>query len=288
MSPYRFLPLALLSALTGCTAIAISSGEPDPAPYLTDGGAGTDAGNVPIDAATDTPPSVPGVSPLCATSSCSPDDTKVASLALACGLAPPAPDAGDGGDAGYGAGLACRVLYDEQNNKSAPTCVPAGDAKDGDPCTQGTDCKIGYECVGTPGRCRHYCCAPSECNALTQSNTGKTYFCDIQPETAAVQVKVPVCIVAQPCELLKDKCGNGMTCALVDSASGTTSCVATGPAQVGQDCEKTHCAANLNCLGTIGARVCERLCDTTHPCSSTEQCVYKYPSLKQQGAGICQ
>ncbi|CAN5283359.1 hypothetical protein BH09MYX1_BH09MYX1_60010 [soil metagenome] len=297
MSPYalhRWAPLALalaLVSLSGCTAIAINSGDPDPTPYSgIDGGAASDAGNyVPEGGNADAGSTLIGISPLCTSplATCKPDDTKLVSLAASCGLPPPSSDAGDAGDSGYGDRLACRVVYDESNNKSAPQCVTAGDGKDGDPCAKGDDCKVGYECVGTSGRCRHYCCAPSECDALTQTNPGKTYFCDVQPEASAA-VKVPVCLVAQPCELLKDKCGTGMTCALVDTTNGTTSCVAAGPAQVGQDCEKTHCAANLACLGAIGARVCERLCDANHTCSGTDTCQYKFPALKTQGVGICQ
>ncbi len=291
MSPYltralralRVLPVLALASATGCTAIALSAGEPDPPLVPGDGGASPDAGNYIVDAAGADAPALGPRSPLCATTSCQPDDLK------ACAPAPSTPDGG--GDAGDGSAypnLACRVVYDELLNRSAPSCVTAGDGKDGDPCIAGSDCKAGYECVGSPGRCRQYCCAPSECAALTATNTGKTYFCDVQTQTAAPQVKVPVCLVAQPCELLKDKCGFGMTCALVDPTAGTTSCVATGPALQGQDCEKTHCGTNLNCLGTIGARVCERLCDAMHPCSGSQQCWYKYPTLKQQGVGICQ
>ncbi len=297
MSPYRLITAVVLAALagsaTGCTAIALSSTQGDPNPYSgNDAGVGTDGGNYLVDAMTpgDAVTTSP-LSPLCTSPSakCRPDDSKLSSLVSSCGLAPYV-DAGTDADASAApaAKLACRVVYDEQNNKSAPQCVTAGDANDGDPCTQGSDCKVGFECVGTPGRCRHYCCAPDECTTLTQNSNGKTYFCDVQPQAASPAVKVPVCLVAQPCELLKDKCGTGMTCALVDSNLGTTSCVATGPAQQGQDCEKTHCGANLTCLGALGSRVCERLCDAMHSCGSTQTCTYKFPALKQQGVGICQ
>lgn len=295
MSPYLRLTTWLAAGAlltTGCAAISFGA-QDDPTPYGTgDGGWNADGGNYVIDASTDASPSLPtGLSPLCASTSatCRPDDQKWTTIAAGCGIAVnPNADGGDAGDGGASDRLACRVVYDEPNNRADPKCVVGGDAKDGDPCTQGSDCKVGYECVGMPGRCRHYCCTPSVCDTMTQSNTGKTYFCDVQSEAASPQVKVPVCVVAQACELLKDKCGAGSTCALVDANLGTTSCVAIGPAQVGEDCEKTHCAQNLNCLGAPGARVCEKLCDLTHPCGSTQQCVYKFPALKTQNAGICQ
>jgi hypothetical protein len=273
----RTVPFVLLAFATGCTAIALSAGDQDPTPTQGRDGGAAEAGNFLVDSSADAGVALPPVSPLCANTTCRPDDPK------ACSASP-----ADAGEAGTAASLACRVLYDEVANRSEPACVAAGDGKDGDPCSQGGDCKSGFECVGYPGRCRQYCCAPSECATLTSVNMGKTYFCDVQTQTAAPQVKVPVCLVAQPCELLKDKCGTGMTCALVDPTAGTTSCVMTGPAQQGQDCEKTHCASNLNCLGTVGARTCERLCDANHPCGSTQQCQYKFPTLKQQGVGICQ
>ena len=192
---------------------------------------------------------------------CSPDESKASLLAASCGG-----DAGasTGGDAGPPSTASRAASCSTPRSNTQPACTTAGTGDDGAACTTGSDCRAGFECVGNPGRCRHYCCDSTVCPTL--DTMGKAYFCDVQSETESSAVKVPVCQVVQPCDLLRDKCAAGMTCALVDPNDGVTSCVAVGPAQVGQSCDVTHCATNLTCLGPEGSRTCQELCDSTHLC----------------------
>ncbi len=188
-----------------------------------------------------------------------------------------------------GADLACRVILPPNSNE-AVKCVQAGSHGDGASCNSGADCAPGYECVGAPtGMCRHYCCSETYCANMTNSSTTNKYFCDVQPETASPSVLVPVCMVAQPCNLLQNGCGDGMTCTLVDPLnSDLTSCVAIGTAQVGESCEIEHCAADMICVGPYGQRTCRQLCNSTHLCSYPQQCDGQWSQLAKFNVGICQ
>jgi len=294
MNAYRyvsaFAALAALAVGAGCSAIQLDSlaTEIPPGPTNTDGGT-PDGGNYLLDAGADGILTPSAASKLCEASGgksvCSPDVSKPSLLAPVCGGGG---DAGaSSGDAGNPAidGLACRVVLDTKTSTTTPACAKAGTGEDGAACTSGGDCRAGFECVGDPGRCRHYCCDATVCPTL--DTMGKAYFCDVQSEAVAA-VPVPVCQVVQPCDLLRDTCAAGMTCALVDANDGVTSCVATGPAAVGQSCDVTHCGANLSCLGLAGSRTCQELCDSTHLCPKGLSCVAKWQSLKQLGVGLCQ
>ena len=279
--------LAAVAAGAGCSAIQLDSLGIDlpPDPTNLDGGT-PDGGNYLIDAGADGILTPSAASKLCEAhggkSLCSPDLSKASDLSYSCGG-----DAGSGDGGGTSVdGIACRVVLDANSSSSAPVCGKAGVGEDGAACTTGGDCRAGFECVGNPGRCRHYCCDSALCATL--DTMGKSYFCDVQAETESASVKVPVCQVVQPCELLRDKCAVGMTCALVEPSDGVTSCVSVGPAAVGQSCDVTHCAANLSCLGLVGSRTCQQLCDSSHLCPKGLSCVAKWQSLKQLGVGLCQ
>lgn len=293
MNAYRLVrtlgalaPLVALAAVAGCSAITLDSlaTELPPTPTNNDGGS-PDGGNFLIDAGADGLRSPSAASKLCdglgSKNACSPDESESSRLATSCG-----------GDAGTDAGgttpdgLACRVILDAKASTTSPACGVAGTGDDGAACTTGSDCRAGFECVGDPGRCRHYCCDSTVCPTL--DGMGKAYFCDVQAEAVSASVKVPVCQVVQPCDLLRDKCATGMTCALVEPNDGVTSCVATGPAKAGQSCDVTHCGADLTCLGPEGSRTCQQLCDSSHLCPSGLTCTAKWQSLKQLGVGLCQ
>lgn len=284
-----FVALAALAVGAGCSAIQLDSPGPDlpPSPTNTDGGT-PDGGNYLLDAGTDGILSPSAASKLCEAhvgkSLCSPD-LRSSQLAPSCGGGDAGASSGDAGSTALD-GVACRVVLNTKTLESAPVCTTAGVGEDGAACTTGGDCRAGFECVGSPGRCRHYCCDSSLCPTL--DSMGKAYFCDVQTEAESASVKVPVCQVVQPCELLRDKCAVGMTCALVDPNDGVTSCVAVGPAGVDQSCDITHCGANLTCLGPEGSRTCQQLCDSTHLCPKGLACVSKWQSLKQLGVGVCQ
>jgi hypothetical protein len=290
------LALAILGPAAACN-VATPLGVDDhtvPHPVGVDGG---DAAATSSDAGTEAQTLAPALqgSPLCnapLTGSCYPDDP---TTAMACGLAP------DGGAfnaaAGYdNATLACRVIAttpDATGTAQAPTCAPAGNAGDGSWCKSSNECQAGFECVGS-GTCQHYCCSGNtECGPELPVAVADA-FCDIQATTQATGVEVPVCMPIHPaggCQLLDpNACPATETCSVVRD-DGSTSCVAIGGAKAGQLCDKDHCAASLVCLGTLGARTCYQLCETStaaQECSATQQCKGGLPLFPDPAIGICQ
>ena len=192
-------------------------------------------------------------------------------------------DGGGGGD-GYDAStLSCHVVAvgDDGGYDVAPTCTASGSGQNGAACTASSDCASGFECVGYPGTCRKYCC-DTDCKDQT--------FCDIQTETADSRIKVPVCEPVKSCTLLgaSNQCSVDETCTVVDE-NGTTSCLATGPALVGQSCDTVHCAADLVCLGDLNARKCYQLCSTSAAdCPSGLTCMSSAPLFRDANVGVCQ
>ena len=193
----------------------------------------------------------------------------------------------DGGaDGGY-SGVACRV----DPKFSDPMCEPVGPQtpkNEGDSCTSANDCGSGFECVGSPSRCRRYCCDSLTCTAYSKYNANKPYFCDIQPLAALSSQMVPVCQPVAPCNLQAQDCGLGQTCAIVESnGTLTTSCVAVGPGKVGDACDAQHCGLNLQCIGAP-MPTCHQLCDPKNPqCPNGTTCFHQWPVLDQQGVGVC-
>jgi hypothetical protein len=145
---------------------------------------------------------------------------------------------------------------------------------------------VGTAGGGQPGQCRQYCC--------NYTCSDPSTFCDIRASFDDAQLIVPVCMPITPCKLLAGDmaCSTDGTCAVVDQENGTTSCVPTGPRTDGEECEYAHCAVNLTCLGTPGARKCHRLCHTdatTTDCPAAEVCKGNSTTFKDsQGIGICE
>ncbi len=212
--------------------------------------------------------------------SCSPDLDADGGVASSCG------DAGsDGGSE------ACRVVLGA-GQQTETTCTKAGDGTDGASCTSAADCAPGFECVGT-GTCRAYCCNSGVCDTMTKATNGyETYFCDVANEHASSGAVVPVCNLAVHCAPFSDTCNAGEACTIVEVNNGNglvATCDAVGTQKVGESCEQAHCAAGLACLGTLGARTCEQLCDTQHPCppNSGTSCVTQVQALMNYKVGIC-
>ena len=177
-------------------------------------------------------------------------------------------------------GMACHVV--PVDGGAAPLCSAAGQGEDGAECIQSADCAVGFECVGSPGQCRRYCC-----NGQDSCGGDGRQFCDIQAR-AEQGNKVPVCMPVRSCALLGSGCPQGQTCAIV-LEDGTTSCVGIGSAQAGESCEEEHCAENLTCLGQRERRRCYKLCEKTASmaCSNDERCKGAAPLFQDPGVGIC-
>ena len=278
---FRKALLALLFGSAGCAALPNVAddicpvGDPSCTVVQPDASADASFGDVTygIDAGT---PAILSRASLC-TGSCSPDDPK------AC--------IGDGG--GGDAGLeGCRVVLGV-NQKTDSDCSKAGQGTEGASCTSGGDCAPGYECVGT-GTCRRYCCDESACGEL--SNSYETYFCDVAQEHASSGAIVPVCNAVTKCQLFTDSCAMGQACTIVeiDSATdaGTTTsyvatCAALGDAKMDDSCETQHCGLGLACIGPIGQRTCQELCDSQHPCPQSLTCKTSSQALSQFKVGVC-
>lgn len=270
-----------LFAVVGCAALPNGADDisclsmPDAScVYQPDGG--TDVtfvdGSIPTDVGVAAPPARGG---LCA-GSCSPDDRTACTT--------------DGGaDA---ATESCRVVLGAGQQTEA-TCSKAGPGGDGASCTSGADCQPGFECVGT-GTCRAYCCDDSVCSKMTLENQNyETFFCDVASEHASSGAIVPVCNVVQHCALFTDQCNAGEACTIVEINSGSSlvaTCDAIGDAKLGESCETAHCGAGFACIGTIGQRTCQQLCDSQHPCptnSANSTCNMKSQALMTYKVGVC-
>jgi hypothetical protein len=203
-------------------------------------------------------------------------------------------DGGDGGTPRDASAGACHVVTGPAGN-TTQACAAAGAGGDGAQCQTGADCMATFECVGSPGRCRQYCCGGD----TTCKQEKGPQFCDIEPVAwgdldasadASTGYSVPVCVPANGCTLLVDAtCTPGQTCTIVKD-DGTTSCVAVGPMHATEPCDTQHCAAGLTCLGSEGMRLCYQLCrinDPSAPCD-TGKCTGSAQLFKDPSYGICQ
>jgi hypothetical protein len=294
-----FSAFAISATLIACGVDFASTTSPSPLhddPYKKDdAAAGDGAGHPGLDGADAgatgdavAPPFLSG-NPLCNASEargCYPD---LPASPETCGADAGAVADADAGSLGLDSAapaLACRVRATGTNGASA-TCDPlgAGPGHDGDPCQKGADCGAGFECVGTTGQCRHYCCMADACTTAS----GHLSFCDVQPLAENAGTKVPACMPVQPCKLLDTNyCPQGQQCEIVRS-DGTTSCVAIGGATVGASCDGEHCAAGLTCIGNVGNRTCYQLChtDSSTDCSAPLKCRTSVPTFQDPTIGIC-
>ena len=155
-------------------------------------------------------------------------------------------------------------------------------------CTSSASCAIGFECViddttevTASGVCRHYCC-DNTCAAAGS-------FCDIETVVGGA-LAVPVCVAPQaPCQLLKDSCPAGLTCQIVDQATGLAACDKPGSATAGQSCETQKCAKGFSCIGEFPNRQCAQLCNVNEPGSClTGTCTQNTVLANNDSAvGIC-
>jgi hypothetical protein len=180
-------------------------------------------------------------------------------------------------------GAACVVSVGDGFRMTTCTNVLAGIGGTDYPCQSQRDCVAGFACVGSPGRCRPYCCGHT-CEDSTD-------YCGIDqtpPSASGTSFDVPVCLPRKPCTLLGTDCAANETCILADQSGGTT-CAPVGPATAGEECETRHCATGLACLGMMGFRQCRTLCDTRVPdtCGPSRRCRTGAPLGSSRNVGIC-
>jgi hypothetical protein len=205
---------------------------------------------------------------------CYPDD-----VISSCYLPPNNASAAATADGGIEPTPACHVL--SGGVVPRPTCEQSTvGGMYASTCAHPTECSPGYECV-EGGTCRHYCCAGN-------SACSEGLFCDVQPVADSPGTLVPVCLPQIPCVLLNDAtCAPDEQCSVVRD-NGATSCVAVGMAQAGESCEQEHCARGLVCLGPLGSRRCEQLCNTLKPSCDGGACIGTLPLFPNPTVGVCQ
>ena len=283
MTSHRLLAvLALLAFGAGCAAVPSAlyddtycqdGGCQNTPP---DGGAMTDALLGAYDATGDAPTLTPARASLCSMTPCYPDET------LSCVVA------ADSGVTADDAGLeSCHVAAG-----GTSVCSSTGTRRESESCNTSADCAPGYECT-SDGTCHHYCCNDTACADLTQnSTTGMQYFCDVDHEKTNVSITVPVCFAVQHCQPLNGAtCGTGHSCTLVEVNNGmqlqlVATCDITGSGTLGQSCETEQCADGFACIGSIGSRTCQQLCNSYNPCPGMLTCNMK--SSGSYNVGICQ
>ena len=285
-----FVALALwVSAVAGCATESSSAYAAPPANPLQDEGSNSAFSPKPVeDAGTVRAPAYRG-NPLCHADStaCMPDDdgyqrslTNQECATSAAGL-----DAGAAGSTLKG----CRIAKPD-GGPVVPYCYDkaAPNGRDGASCQVGENCAPGFDCVtGDTGTksCRHYCCGGTCKDNLSN---GSATFCDVQ-SLVDVPELAPVCMPLKRCSKLlgTGECAANESCTVV-TEGGDTGCVVVGDKQVGESCDKSHCAAKLACLGQPGARKCFKLCKVAMgDCPSTQTCVTS-AAFKDAAFGICQ
>jgi hypothetical protein len=177
-------------------------------------------------------------------------------------------------------------------------CERAGAGALDSPCLTSADCAAGLACVGDAGgaQCRPYCCAGADvCK--------KGSFCAKrslkQAGTSRVPLAVPVCVVADQCDLtqpypcpsdLRNKgqctCPDEATACIAVRGDGTTSCVKPGTGKISDDCsEDSPCAWGHVCSQATGK--CLKLCSTI---SSEDVCsggICQASAYLPQDLGVC-
>lgn len=259
--------------------------------------------------------------PRCGVIDCVPDDPSACDASEASDL----PDAGGGGAAGQGgelgavsggmgeggAGgqggvgpsdggqgaspghpLGCSVV--RKDGEPLAQCVASGAGEADAPCFDGADCRAGLACIGdeTTGRCRPFCCfGDGACDAFPGTYcAARSMREDGGEEPPADPLLVPVCVVAQDCDLAQTyPCESAQRCdcpvptaCQVVRPDGTTACVDPGMGQSGEPCP---CAWDHVC--SRGTGQCLKLCSTltaTRPCTAGKcQASAELPD----GWGVC-
>lgn len=250
-----------------------------------------------------------GLSQLCGTGSCVPDDAESCELPGGGGAG------GMGGEAGFGGefglpensgdlgpqGASCQVVVgSECPNGVCPVqrvCSDVGAGKTGEPCFGSADCRAGLACVGegSAGSCQPYCCRG------TLDSCASDEFCDARPVAGSAQAAggvqmVPVCVPLEGCALTDPfPCPEGRNCTcsgdracVVVRPDGKTACAVPGKGREGDSCsgnEPAECAHGYVCSPAAG---CLKLCSTVASdsgCAAQDTC--QTPSDFPLDLGVC-
>jgi hypothetical protein len=162
-------------------------------------------------------------------------------------------------------GQKCAVTGGGMTMMATTTCVTAGTAGDGQPCTRTMgmdDCAAGLTCSRSPGAtmgiCRKYCTMDGQC--------------DSGQKCAAGRGNSPVGSCAVACTPFANACSGGQNCSGVSTAFGGTTqfftCRTPGTANAFEDCG--FGAGGVSCAGDLfcdpNNMWCAPLCDDTHHC----------------------
>lgn len=135
---------------------------------------------------------------------------------------------------------ACRVLGDGRTQCFAAASAIAAERCTVESCPEGEACAIVEGVLACHALCR-----------LDAPDAG----CACAYRLAAGS---PWGVCPRPCEL-GDDCGADATCAPTPALPHTI-CVATGPAEAHEPCERARCGHGLACLAREGEARCRRLC----------------------------
>lgn len=219
------------------------------------------------------------------------------SARLDAGVADPGSESLEDPDAAaMGMGWSCQI--DRDNGEVAVGCWISGAGDDGSGCTSTRDCQAGYACVGEPnaGQCRKFCCeGDSACVALDQDQTDRHHFCDERPlrspnAEGALGVAVPVCALAEMCDLSEPfSCrGSDCTCApdeacTIVNQEGATGCRVPGEGGLEEACP---CQAGFYCHPV--ENTCKQLCVLDSDDGACGESLCQATANFPAGWGLCQ
>jgi hypothetical protein len=172
------------------------------------------------------------------------EDCKKAAPSNVCGVVP---------QCGCAAGHTCDVT----DTKGTTSCITAGNAPMGQPCTATAGCALGLTCIF--GTCHAFCDDPT--SACTQPGTGACSQIKMQNDTAVPNLAVcrVACAPHDPASC-GGKTNAGIGVCFVDDDGGTD-CQAGGSRAEHQTCSPTdECGPALVCTTVSAASTCKRWC----------------------------
>ncbi len=161
---------------------------------------------------------------------------------------------------------------------NARTCSVRGPEREGEACTNPSDCAAGLQCIGTPGHCARYCNSDADC-----SGTGSICGITLSDGSGGSLPGVTLCTVS--CDPLSGSgCPASQGCAVFRETTGAmrgfTGCRPAGfglqydPCTSEADCQTGHV-----CIDIGFGRECTPLCRDSFDCGLLDLCNAFSPSL---------